>query len=107
MKNLRQQNPALKALLKKLTSSLERWGKLSFAEQTEVCLQFLALPILQKESEISAAIRQALAPSATELAAHANQLLAEIPDQFKSIGDLLDKTTSLYMDPEFMDSEEE
>ena len=97
MKNLRKSNPLLKALQNQLSSPADTWNNLDQAAQIELCLQFLALPLLKKTGEISLAIRQVLAPSATDLAPQVSQLYREMPHQFVKLQDLLEKTTSLFV----------
>jgi len=105
MKNLRKgnsadqtaNNPQLKALQAQLTAPVSLWADLSSNAQTELCLQFLALPLLQKEGEISPAVRQVLAPSAADLAPQVSQLYSEMPSQFSKIQDILDKTVALFL----------
>lgn len=97
MKNLRKSNPHLKAVQQQLKSPASSWPDLSQAEQTELCLHFLALPLLQKEGEISPKIRQVLAPSAADLAPQVSQLYSEMPQYFNQLHDLLDKTVSLFL----------
>lgn len=100
MKNLRKSNPQLKALQTQLQAPASTWTALSLHEQTELCLQFLALPLLKKEGEIPPAIRQVLAPSAADLTPQVQQLYREMPQAFDKIRDLLEKTTSLFLVPE-------
>jgi hypothetical protein len=105
MKNLRKSNspsnqasnPQLKALQNQLQGPVSLWADLSPGAQTELCLQFLALPLLQKEGEISLAVRQVLAPSAADLAPQVSQLYSEMPGQFTKLQDILDKTVALFL----------
>jgi hypothetical protein len=105
MKNLRKNNqtnnqtnnPQLKTLQSQLQGPASAWADLSPSSQTELCLQFLALPLLQKEGEISLAVRQVLAPSAADLAPQVSQLYSEMPHQFAKLQDILDKTVALFL----------
>ncbi|MGE3726247.1 MAG: hypothetical protein AB7I41_11895 [Candidatus Sericytochromatia bacterium] len=101
MKNLRKHtqasNPQLKALHTQLQAPVAGWADLSQSEQTELCLHYLALPLLQKEGALSPAVRQVLAPSAADLAPQVSQLYSEMPSQFATVHDLLDKTTALFL----------
>jgi hypothetical protein len=99
MKNLRQKNPLLVAFRKAVAAPAADWVHLDHNQRIDLCVQFLLLPILEKKQTLTPQLQDAMMPSAVDLERQASALLAEQPQLFTQIRDLLAKTTALFLLP--------
>lgn len=97
MKNLRKKNPLLAALQDTLQRPATDWPELPLQTRIDCCAQFLLLPVLKKQAGLSVEMHDKIMPVAVDLERQASALLQDQPRLFKTIRDLLDKTTALFL----------
>ncbi len=102
MKNLRKQHPLLKPFRQQIQKPVSEWSQSDRQVNIETCTQFILLPLIEANKELTKELIDQTLPAAVDLERQASMLLEEGLLKFSTIRDLLEKTTSLYLigDPE-------
>ncbi len=100
MKNLRKKNPLYQQFKDQTQKPASAWLERDLNARLDLCIQYLLLPVIQKSKPISPEMMQAMMPAAVDLERQASTLAQESPASFKSIHDLLEQVTALFLMPE-------
>lgn len=100
MKNLRKKNPLLQQFKDQIQQPVGGWLNLESNTRLELCIQYLLLPLLQKNKPLSPEMLQAMMPAAVDLERQASTLVQETPASFSTIESLLEQVTALFLLPE-------
>lgn len=100
MKNLRKKNPNLDNVKKNLKAPVEDWEKLTQEQRIELSVQFLLLPMLEKNKELTPELKATLMSSAVDIEHQASVLYTQDKTAFVTIQHLLEFTVQLFLQPE-------
>lgn len=96
MRNLREKNPAYRALKSELQQQLSVWQKLEEQARVELCARFLLLTEIKNKKDLSPALLAQVMPSAINLERQASLMLQENTNDFVHVEALLQYTKSLF-----------
>lgn len=97
MKNLRKQHPLLKPFRQQIQQPVSAWSNSDRQVNIEICTQFILLPLIEANKDITKQLIDQTLPAAVDLERQASAMLDEGMLKFTTIRDLLEKTTSLFL----------
>lgn len=97
MKNLRKFHPLLKPFREATKQKASNWPEIELQTRIELALQFILLPLIEGNKEITQALHDQTLPVAVDLERAASSLLKEGGIPFSTIRDLLEKTAGMFL----------
>lgn len=97
MKNLRKTHPLLKSFREQTRQPAAGWTELAGQDRLDLALQFILLPLLEANKELTRELIDQTLPVAVDLERAASSLLAEGGLKFATIRELLTATAGLFL----------